>query len=247
MRLRSWGTAVAVLVLSGTLGGVSASPGAAYALPGAAQPTPGSSRDGQPSGWLELDAGPAAQAHQLTPGGTARWAVDVKVRGEPASALEVWLEPGAVENGEQLLREHLSIELQACAQPWTDGTCAGGLQELLDPTPLADAEGARVQLEDPGPGGSTGTYVLLTAALADDAPREVQGTRTRIILGVHGAGDDPGSSSSPPNQTGPGHAGEAPPSGFLANTGAQLGGFALLGVLAVGAGFGLARMRGAKA
>ena len=240
MRLRSWGTAVAVLVLSGTPSGAGASPGAAY-------PTPNASLDGQPSGWLELDAGPAGQVHQLTPGGTARWAVDVKVRGEPASALEVWLEPGAVENGEQLLREHLSVEVQACAQPWTGGTCAGGLQELLEPTPLADAEGARMQLQDPGPGGSTGTYVLLTAALADDAPRAVQGTRTRIMLGVHGAGDDLGSSSTPPNQTGPGQAGEAPPSGFLANTGAQLGGFVLLAALAVGAGFGLARLRGAKA
>lgn len=247
MRLRSWGTAVAVLVLWGSLAGVSGSPDAAYALPSAAYPTPRASLDGQPSGWLELDAGPAGQAHQLTPGGTARWAVDVKVRGEPASALEVWLEPEPAENGEQLLREHLSVEVQACAQPWTHGTCAVGLQELLEPTPLADAEGARVQLEDPGQGGSTGTYVLLTAALADDAPREVQGTRTRIMLGVHGAGDDLGSSSAPPNQTGPGHSGEAPPSGFLANTGAQLGGFALLGALAVGAGFGLARMRRAKA
>lgn len=289
MWLRRWGTAVAVLVLSGTLAGAGASPDAAYALPGArpAQPTPGSSFDGQPSGWLELDAGPAGQAYQLTPGGRAEWAVDVHVRGEPASALEVWLEPGPVAPEDQVLRDHLSVELQACSQPWVDGACAVGHQSLLGSTPLADAEGERVELLEPGSGDSTGMYVLLTAALAGDAPPEVQGTRTHIVLGFHGAGDDLGgagsggddgsSNSAGPGGAGPGGAGpggpapgdaassgagsggdgpsgaapglgsQGPPSGLLADTGTKLAGFALLGALAVGAGFVLSGLLGGRA
>ncbi|MFK0002764.1 hypothetical protein [Paenarthrobacter sp. NPDC090522] len=246
MRLRSWGFGVAGLAVL-----------VAAAVPAGASVTP----DGPPSGWLELDGGPAGQVHQLTPGGTAHWAVDVKVQGEPASALEVWLEPGSVAAEEQMLRDHLSVELQACGQPWVDGACSGGLQELLEPTALADAEGARVQLEQPGPAGSPGTYVLVTASLANDAPQEVQGTRTRLVLGVHGAGDDLGGAGSggeggPPggarsggesgasHPAGPGQGTQAPPSGFLSETGTKLAGFALLGVLAVGAGFALSGLRG---
>ncbi|MFK0006396.1 hypothetical protein ACIQTZ_05025 [Paenarthrobacter sp. NPDC090520] len=84
------------------------------------------------------------------------------------------------------------------------------------------------QLENPSPVSSTSTYVLVTASLANDAPLEVQGTKTRLVVGVHGAGDDPGG---------------APPSGFLSDTGAKLAGFALLGALAVGAGFALSGLR----
>ncbi|MFJ4171715.1 hypothetical protein ACIPY3_19600 [Paenarthrobacter sp. NPDC089714] len=254
MRLRSWGFGVAGLAVL-----------AAAAVPAGASVTPDGPPDAPPSGWLEVDGGPAGQVHQLTPGGTAHWAVDVKVQGEPASALEVWLEPGSVAAEEQMLRDHLSVELQACGQPWVDGACAGGLQELLEPTALADAEGARVQLEEPGPAGSPGTYVLVTASLANDAPQEIQGKKTRLVLGVHGAGDDLGGAGSggedgPPGGAGsggdgsggdsanhpaePGQGTQAPPSGFLSETGTKLAGFALLGVLAVGAGFALSGLRG---
>ncbi|WP_347109420.1 hypothetical protein AAHB33_02185 [Paenarthrobacter sp. S56] len=65
-------------------------------LPASVQAAPAGE---QPSGWLELDAGPAGQVHQLAPGGTAEWSVDVLVPAEPATALEVWLEPGTLTPG----------------------------------------------------------------------------------------------------------------------------------------------------
>lgn len=186
----------------------------------------------QPSGWLELDAGPAGKVHRLAPDGTAEWSVTVLVPGEPATALEFWVEPATVAPGERLLRDHLSVELQACRQPWVDGACASGKEQLLEPTALAEAEGERVQLDAPGAAGSTGTHLLLKAALLGELPPEAAGTRTQIVLGVHGSGDDPGNPGSG--------------SGHLPDTGARLGGFALLGVCAVAAGFALARMRGSR-
>ncbi|WP_347109421.1 hypothetical protein AAHB33_02190 [Paenarthrobacter sp. S56] len=146
-----------------------------------------------------------------------------------------------------LLRDHLTVELEACRQPWVDGLCAGGAEHVLGPTALAEAEGERVQLEVPGPGGSTGTHVLLTVALAGDLPQEAEGTRTRIVLGVHGTGDDQGRAGNHEGRTGDDQGGNGSSPGLLPDTGARLGGFALLGVLAVAVGFALARMRGVQA
>ncbi|SEJ79807.1 hypothetical protein SAMN04487917_11417 [Arthrobacter sp. yr096] len=217
---------------------------------------PAVAADGEPSGWLELDAGPAGEVHRLTPGGSADWAVDVTVHGEPASSLEVGLRPEPAAS--EVLRDFLSVELRACSQPWNGGSCPGGQRTLMDPTALASAEGVRVDLLEPGTSSATTAHVLLTATLAVDAPREVQGSRTQIVVGVHGSGDgaggagnggggddgdggagpggNAGSGAFPGNPTGPS-------SGLLADTGARLGGFALLGLLAVAAGFGMARLR----
>lgn len=183
----------------------------------------------EPSGWLELDAGPAGQVHRLTPGGSADWAVDVRVGGEEAAALEVELQPDGTP---EVLREFLSVELRACAQPWVDGVCAEGQRTLMPRTALNSATGARVDLMQPGSSLSDGAHVLLTATLAEDVPREVQGSRTGIVVGVHGSGDGTAQPAGPP-------------SGSLADTGARLGGWALLGLFAVAAGFGFARLRGA--
>ncbi|MGF6835017.1 hypothetical protein QF015_003208 [Paenarthrobacter sp. TE4293] len=180
-------------------------------------------------GWLELDAGPAGEVHQLAPGGSADWPMEVEVHGEPATSLEVGLrpEPAATE----VLREFLSVELQACSQPWDGHFCAQGQRVVMPRTSLTSAEGMRVDLMDPGSPETTKAHVLLTATLAADVPREVQGSRTRIVVGVHGSGDVPANPAGPP-------------SGVLADTGFRLGGFAVLGFLAVAAGFGLARLRG---
>ncbi|MCP1412218.1 hypothetical protein [Paenarthrobacter sp. A20] len=206
---------------------------AAVLLLGAA---PAVAADGEASGWLELDAGPAGQVHRLTPGGSADWAVDVHVRGEPATSLDVGLqsEPASTE----VLRDFLSVELKACSQPWEGSSCAEGQRVLLGRTSLDTAGGVQVDLMEPGSAESTNAYVLLTATLAEDVPREVQGSRTQIVVGVHGSGDDTGGPGFPGNPAGPS-------SGILADTGFRLGGFALLGFGAVAAGFGLARLRGA--
>lgn len=196
--------------------------------------------DGEPSGWLELAAGPAGQVHQLTPGGRADWAVDILAPGEAAGTLEVWLEPGGSHGAG--LREYLSVELHACDQPWVGGTCPGGRRSLLEPTKLDRAEGLRMNLMEPGWADTRGQYVLVTAWLAKDVPQEMRGSRTEIVVGVRGSGDVAsagGASGSGSTQP------AGPPSGILADTGARLGGFALLGFLAVAAGFGLARLRGA--
>ncbi|TVU59302.1 hypothetical protein FQP90_19600 [Paenarthrobacter nitroguajacolicus] len=196
--------------------------------------------DGEPSGWLELDAGPAGQVHHLTPGGSADWAIGIRAPGEAAGTLEIWLEPGA--NDDAGLRKYLSVELRACDQPWSGGMCPGGHRSLLAPTELNRAEGLRMNLMEPGWAVTRGQYVLVTAWLAKDVPQEMRGSRMKIVVGVRGSGDgasgDGASGSVPAQPTGP-------PSSILAETGARLGGFALLGFLAVAAGFGLSRLRGA--
>ena len=193
----------------------------------------------EPSGWLELNAGPAGSVHRLTPGGSAHWPVDVVVRGEPATALDVELqpEPGAPD----VLRGFLTVELRACAQPWVLDVCESGPRVLVPRTALNAAEGLRADLMEPGNSLSDRAYVLLTATLAEDVPREVQGTRTRILVGVYGSGDDAGTGPSGDPDRQPG----GTPPGSLADTGARLGGYALLGLLAVAVGVGLSRLRAA--
>ena len=230
--------------------------GAAPAAPAVADTV---TADSDPSGWLELDAGPAGQVHRLTPGGSADWAMDVTVRGEPAASLEVELtsEPGATD----VLRDFLSVELRSCAQPWNGGSCPDGHRVLMHRTSLNSAGGVRVDLMDPGNSEPANAHVLLTATLAEDVPREVQGSRTQIIVGFHGSGDGDGNGAGAGGGNGAGGGGGAgsggnagsggvpgnpagPTSGALAETGFRLGGFAFLGVVAVAAGFGLARLRG---
>ncbi|YCH06215.1 hypothetical protein ACTAQJ_13925 [Arthrobacter sp. alpha11c] len=200
-----------------------------------------------PSGWLELDAGPAGEVHRLTPGGRADWAVDVQARGEPAGLLEVWIQPtetAGPDSESRGLRDFLSVQLRSCEQPWNGTMCASGERSLLEPTDLNLAEGLRIDLMKDGSTWSTGSYVLVSAALAEDVPAEFQGSRTRIVLGVHGSGDAAGDPSPGAVTARPG----GPPSSIgLADTGARLGGAAMLGVLAVASGFALARLRGAQA
>ncbi|MCF3140742.1 hypothetical protein LRQ04_15915 [Paenarthrobacter sp. AR 02] len=205
--------------------------------------------DGGPSGWLELDAGPAGQGHRLTPGGSADWEVDVRVRGEPAKSLHLGLQSEPALTGS--LRDYLTVGLRSCTLQWAGSTCSGAQRVLMEPAALATAEGVRVDLMDPGSLEAASAHVLVTATLAKDAPRDVQGSRTHIVVGVHGSGDDadgagagggPGGNAG--NGTPPGMP-TRPPSGVLADTGARLGGFAILALVAVAAGFGLARVRGA--
>lgn len=200
-----------------------------------------------PSGWLELDAGPAGEVHRLTPGGRADWAVDVQARGEGAGLLEVWIQPtetAGPDSESRGLRDFLSVQLRSCEQPWNGTTCASGERSLLEPTDLNLAEGLRIDLMKDGSTWSNGSYVLVSAALAEDVPAEFQGSRTQIVLGVHGSGDAAGGPSPGAVTARPG----GPPSSIgLADTGARLGGVAMLGVLAVAAGFALARWRGAQA
>lgn len=205
--------------------------------------------DNHPSGWLELNAGPAGKVHRLTPGGSADWAMAVNVRGEPAASLYVVLKDGPAAT--DVLRDFLSVELQSCAQPWSGGSCADGHRVLMHRTPLNSTGGVRVDLMGHGNSGPANAHVLLTATLAEDVPREVQGSRTQIVVGFHGSGDGDGAGAG--GGAGPGgNAGSGgfpgnpagPSSGALADTGFRLGGFALLGFVAVAAGFGLARLRG---
>ncbi|MGO4146856.1 hypothetical protein AB4Y77_17390 [Paenarthrobacter sp. YAF11_1] len=228
---------------------------AATAAPAAPAVAAAVAADSEASGWLELDAGPAGQVHRLTPGGSADWAVDVHVRGEPATSLEVGLksEPAATD----VLRDFLSVELQSCSEPWSGSSCADGHRVLMHPTSLNSAGGVRVDLMGPDNTELANAHVLLTATLAEDVPREVQGSRTQIVVGVHGSGDEDGNGSgngagagggagSGGNAGSGGSAGNpaGPSSGVLTETGFRMGGFALLGVVAVAAGFGLARLRG---
>lgn len=114
---------------------------------------------------------------------------------------------------------------------------------MLEPTDLNLAEGLRIDLMKDGSTWSNGSYVLVSAALAEDVPAEFQGSRTQIVLGVHGSGDAVGDPSPGAVTARPG----GPPSSIgLADTGARLGGAAMLGVLAVATGFALARLRGAQ-
>ena len=184
--------------------------------------------------------------HSLTPGASVHWPVDVRVPGEPATVLEVALQvdPGASD----LLKRFLSVELRACTQPWVQGQCAAGETVLMQRTALGSADGVRGNLMEPGVAVADGAHVLLTASLAEDVPREVQGSGTQIALLVQGSGDDAGHGFAGDAGSGgiPGQP-AGPPSGSLADTGARLGGFALLGLLAVAAGLGLARLRAAAA
>lgn len=194
------------------------------------------------SGWLELDAGPAGEVHRLTPGGTADWAVDVHARGEGVGLLEVWIQPTETESTG--LRDFLSVQLRSCEQPWDGTMCASGERSLLEPTDLNLAEGLRIDLMKDGSTWSNGSYVLVSAALAEDVPAQFQGSRTQILLGVHGSGDAAGDPSPGAVTARPGG---SPSSVGLADTGARLAGFAVLGVITVAAGFALARLRGVRA
>jgi hypothetical protein len=201
----------------------------------------------EPSGWLELDAGPAGEVHRLTPGGRADWTVGVHVPGETAGSLEVWIQPAETAGSEDEstgLRDFLSVQLRSCEQPWDGTSCASGEQSLLEPTHLALAEGLRIDLMKHGSTWSSGTYVLVTAALAADVPADVQGSRTQLVVGVHGSGDAAGDDTSGEATARP----DGPSSSVgLADTGARLVGFAMLGVMAVAAGFALARLQGVRA
>ncbi|MDR6640399.1 hypothetical protein [Paenarthrobacter nitroguajacolicus] len=206
--------------------------------------------DGGPSGWLELDAGPAGEVHRLTPGGSADWEVDVRVLGEPAQSLHLGLQSEAVAAGS--LRDFLTVGLRSCSQQWVGNTCPGSQRVLMEPAALATAEGVRVDLMEPGSFEAASAHVLVTATLAEDVPGEVQGSRTHIVVGVHGSGDNGGGAGTGGDGAG-GNAGNGtfpekpagPTSGALADTGARLGGFAFLALVAVVSGFGLARLRGA--
>ncbi|MFK0040260.1 hypothetical protein ACIQTW_10500 [Paenarthrobacter sp. NPDC090517] len=197
-----------------------------------------------PSGWLELDAGPAGEVHRLNPGGRADWAVDVYARGEAAGSLEVWIQPAETpgpDSESKGLRDFLSVQLRSCELPWEGTSCAHGEENLLGPTGLNLAEGLRIDLMKDGSTWSRGTYVLVSAALSEDVPEEVQGSRTQIVVGVHGSGDAAGDGAATGRPGGP------PSSVGLAGTGARLAGFAALGVFAVAAGFAFVRFRGARA
>ncbi|BCW52184.1 hypothetical protein [Arthrobacter sp. StoSoilB13] len=207
---------------------------------------PANAQEG-PSGWLELDAGPTGEVHRLTPGGTADWAVDVHARGEGAGLLEVWIQPtetAGPDSESRGLRDYLSVQLRSCEQPWNGAMCASGERSLLEPTGLHLAEGLRIDLMKDGSTWSNGSHILVSAALTEDVPAEFQGGRTQIVLGVLGSGDAAGDSVPGAVTAGPG----GPPSSIgLADTGARLGGAAMLGLLAVATGFALARLRGAQA
>ncbi|MFE4194271.1 hypothetical protein ACFRJ9_00245 [Paenarthrobacter sp. NPDC056912] len=196
-------------------------------------PANAAAQDG-PAGWLELDAGPAGEVHRLTPGDHADWAVSVDVPGEVATSLAVTLgsEPqpvgAAAGSASENLADFLSVGLRACDQPWVGSTCGQGERTLLTPVAVNLVEDQWISMMEPGTSWSAGTYVLVSASLAEDAPREIQGSRMNLWVGVHGSGDEGGG-----GETG------------LANSGFRLGGAVVLGVLAVGAGFGLARLRGA--
>ncbi|MCU1567194.1 MAG: hypothetical protein JWQ56_2131 [Pseudarthrobacter sp.] len=211
---------------------------AAFGAPAFAAPA-------EPSGWLEVTAGPGTAMQSLTPGGTAMWPVDVHVPGEPATELEVTLEtePAASD----LLRKFLSVELRACSQPWVQGQCGSGERLLMKRTSLSAADGLQASLLEPGSSLSGGACVLLSASLAEDVPVEVQGNATQIAVLVRGSGDDAGTGPAEVAGAGsiPGQF-AGPPSGSLADTGAKLGGFAVLGLLAVAVGFGVARLRTAS-
>ncbi|MFJ5955963.1 hypothetical protein ACIQC5_08380 [Paenarthrobacter sp. NPDC092416] len=231
---------------------------------------PAAADDG-PSGWLELDAGPAGEVHRLTPGDSADWAVDVRAPGEPASWLAIMLESaqagsaaeasaglvgtsGSVIAAAPDLVDFLSVEVSACAEPWVGGSCGQGERTLLPLTAMNRAEGLWVSLMDPGSSWSKGTYVLLSATLAQDAPAEVQGSRMHLVARVHGSGDQgdgdgagAGLNGAGAGQPGAGLNGGLSDQAGLASTGFRLGAAALLGLLAVGVGFGLARLRGAHA
>lgn len=224
------GSAVAALLLAGAL----FFPGtSAYAAPE------------DQTGWLELHAGADKATYRLTPGGSAHWPVDVHVRGQPAVFLEVGLEEGA--DPDDVLRRHLAVRLQACTEPWVDNRCGAGQRVLLERAALESAGGVRADLMPAGAAVSAGDYVLLTAWLAEDVPQEVQGTATQIVVGVHAGGDHPGAGPTDDMGTGPPGESSGPLAGPLADTGARLGAFTLLGLLAVAVGFGLARLRAARA
>ncbi len=214
----------------------------ACVLVGLYAPAPASAAS-EASGWLELDAG--SSVYRLTPGESTHWPVDVHVRGEPATSLEVTLqaEPAAAD----LLGKFLSVELRACSRPWVHGQCPAGQTVLVQRTALSSAEGVRTDLMETGTSVSGGAHVLLTASLADEVPLEVQGSRTQILVGVHGSGDDAGNGFGDAGTGGPPGQLTGPPAGMLADTGARLGGAALLGLLAVAVGYGLARLRATAA
>lgn len=203
---------------------------------------PASAASEEPAGWLELTAGPGTAMQSLTPGGSAQWPLNVHVWGEPATKLEVALK--TEREASDLLRNYLSVELRACSQPWAQGQCGPGERLLMPRTPLRAAEGLQASLLGPGSSETSGAYLLLTASLAEDVPVEVQGRATQIAVQVRGSGDDAGTGLAEDAGTGsaPGQS-AGPPSGSLADTGARLGGFALLGLLAVAVGFGVARLR----
>lgn len=199
----------------------------------------------EPSGWVELSAGPGSGMHNLGPGDVAHWPVDVSVRGEAATSLEVSLHTEPASSG--LLHEFLSVELRACSRPWVHNRCEAGQRVLLERTAFKEAGGLRVDLTEPGASPPAGGYVLLTASLASDVPQEIQGSATHIVVGFHGSGDDPGNGLTDDKATGTFPGSSPPQSAALAETGARLGGFTLLGLLAVVTGFGLARLRAARA
>lgn len=222
LRLRWW----AVLILAGVSSGVV---------------SPASAAETNPSGWLELNAGPDSAMQRLTPGESVHWPVDVHVRGEVATSLESALLPAAAPD---LLRGFLSVELRTCSEQWVQDRCGPGQRVLMQRTPLTAAEGLQASLKEPGSSVSSGSYVLLTATLAENAPPEVQGRSTQILVRVDGSGDDPGTGvPDEPGIDGPPGLPAGPQPAWLADTGARLGGFALLGLLAVALGFGLARLR----
>jgi hypothetical protein len=184
----------------------------------------------------------------LAPGETALWPLGVRTRAPDISALRMTLESdGPVATLAPEFAQALTLEVQACSEPWQDAVCPTGARTLMKPGPLGHSGTRTANLATDDGRIPAEIHLLTGVTLAEDAPNSVQGSSTILRLGVHAHGPDSGSGGSPdPGAGDPPGGGNPIPNdnhGALPNTGLDIALYGLLGLAAVLAGMALSRWK----
>lgn len=202
------------------------------AMPILAMPVPVSGGSG-----LILDAGNSRTVNLVGPGQSVHWPIGLTthVTRLDSLALSVRAVGPLVQMQSAVGAPSLvTIGLASCSSPWIAATCPQHQQSLLGDIPLTALDGTLVRLTDPKVLLAQGVYILVSLTLSDSAAETVQGQTVQVIVTASATGV---LDSSPPRH----HPGVlARHSGALATTGQQIVGYAVLGLLAVVCGIGLA-------
>lgn len=177
--------------------------------------------------WLTTD--PAGTVHDLTPGGTTSWNVDVATEAEDLDELV-----GALAfTGPLAGTGAVTVEIVGCGAPWNGDVCASGEHEVLSPTASTALPTGWRNLQGPAAPrpGVTHLQIRVTLDHRDIATADRSATAT---FTARAAGSGPGDHGA--------DSGAAPPDAGLAATGTRLTAYGGLAVGAVGLGIVLAQL-----
>jgi hypothetical protein len=196
-----------------------------------AAPAPAVAAASSGDGPLEVVSGGGTGTHQLVPGATVVWPIEVTVRVPRLDALlgTLSVAGGLGRSGD------VTAEVASCAVDWDGDRCPSGALTVLAPTPLDRLPQASAALQSaPRPGT---THVQVRIHVASDARIPEDATMTATLRVDASGPDAPGTGGS-----GSGGSGSDATLTItsLANTGAQVSDYGGLAVGAVATGLVLA-------